>query len=350
VKNVQFYGAVADGATLNNAAFAAAVASGEVIIDTPGIYLLDGVNKPWDINKAGCVVRVTVSGVVFKVKPNNQSRYYICRVSGTDCDCDFGDATFLGDRDSHSWTYDPDGKWHEHGYGIFVSGLRNRVVARYDDANPYGLAKITKCIGDGIGVKGSGHEIAGFDCDGNRRQGLSAFDCSDTKIHNNTFQNTGPYAGVPDPLGLIGPFAGMDVEPDRGNVTNLKVFNNRIANNRKSGFVVWVRSEVLAKIEVEFFGNLVVGNSNGAHLKDAKVRPSTIVAFFHNNTWVNNSAHDIRADQGSIVTVGTPDRAMANIFDDLREREDRWRQGIVSPEIGKYLSAKVNSDGWNQYV
>jgi hypothetical protein len=350
VKNVQFYGAVADGISINNAAFAKAVASGEVLIDTAGVYLLDGVNAPFDVTGTGTKLRVTVPGVVFKCKPNNQSRYYVVRVTGTDCDCDFADAMILGDRDQHAWEYDPDGKWHEHGYGLWVGGLRNKVYGRVDEAHPFGSAVITKCTGDGIGTKGAGHDISGFVCDQNRRQGLSAFDCANVSIHNNTFQNTGPYAGVPDPLGLTNPFAGIDVEPDKGNVSGLKIFNNLIAFNRKSGLTVWVRAEVNTKIDVEIFGNVIRGNTNGINMKDAAVRAPTITANIHNNTFENNSGNGIRADQGSSSVIGHgTDKSKANIFDALRERTDIFRVGKISPEVATYLGARATV-GWNAYV
>lgn len=359
VKNVQFYGAVADGKTINNAALARAVASGEVIFDKPGVYLLDGVNAPFDVNKAGCKLRVKCSGVILKIRQNNQSRSYVVRVTGADCDVDFADAQIIGDRDQHSWTYDPDGKWHEHGYGLWVSGARCVVYSSTGLPSDYATrgatargCRISNCTGDGIGVaKGQGIVIYGFIADGNRRQGCSAFDCVDGDVHHNTFRATGPLPGVPDPLGLPGPFAGMDIEPDRGSVKGLRIHHNVFELNRGSGLTIWVRKAVLSSIEADIYENTFAGNTNNLWAKDEANRAHTITINLRNNISANAKNHDFRIDQGVIATIGTADKTKANVFDDINgDRVDRLRQGVVSPEIGRYLNAKVNADGWNEYI
>lgn len=338
IPTVQSFGAIADGKTLNNAAFARAAASKNMLIDMPGTYLLDGVNW-FNILQSGVTLNVTASGVVFRIRPNNKGRSYVIRISGNDNDLNFGDAQIYGDRDQHLWVAQKGDVWQEHGYGIFVGGARNRVRGLWDDANPFGKSLITNCTGDGIGVAGPGHIIEGFVSDRNRRQGCSAFECKDGLIQHCSFTNTGPYAGMPDPLGLENPFAGLDIEPDEGmgDVTGLRIMHNLIKGNRKSGLVGWIRAEVTSRLEFEAAFNVIQANSNGVHLKDARLtRVDTIVANLHDNLFVDQRNTDVRAENGAKVLLTN------NTFDRIGDRADRPDiDGLLSPEMQRLGNAKL---------
>lgn len=339
IPNLQSYGAkVNDPSFMNNAAMTKAAATKSMIFTEPGVYWLDGVSY-FNLTQSGVEFDVQVPGVEFRIRPNNRGRYYVIRISGTDNLIRFQHPVKIyGDRPNHQWRVESGDKWQEHGYGIFCGGSRNTILSPWDEANPFGTSLVTDCIGDGLGLAGAGHVIEGIVADRNRRQGLSAFDCADGLIQHCSFTNTGPVPGQADPLGLANPFAGIDLEPDRGNVRNLRILNNLIAFNRKSGLVGWVRSEVSAILELEAANNVIQGNSNGVHMRDARgTRKDTVIGNLHDNLFVDQRNTDIRAEDGAKVT------AYNNTFDRVGERTDRTRAGVIGPEMQKLGIATFNA-------
>jgi len=339
VKNVQFYGAKGDGVTDDTDAFNAAAATGSLIVDVPGTYLLDGVKRV-SILQDRTVMRVnqTPGAVRFAEKANAAPKTRIFNVNGSDCDLDLGGAYLIGDRDMHRFTA---GSTHEWGYCFFLGGARNKLYGN-------GLGMFTKATGDGLGVSGPDHEVFGLVLDGNRRQGCSAFNAPRLNFHDNICRNTGNN-GLPDPAGLIGPFCGFDCEPDGGDCLDLFIHNNTFGPNNRSGAIAWINSRAAKatpnmKLSGRFEDNTFIGNSNGTWMcKEVAGSTPAITFTFLRNRFVNNKATDIKCDQGSAVTIGDATAANANIFDDFLERPDALKKGLFSPEMQVLRGAKVTA-------
>jgi hypothetical protein len=344
VKDVKYYGAKGDGKTNDTAAIQKAIDStpvGEVLIVPAGDYLVDAV-KRLSVNKNGAKIRFD-DGAIMRAIPNNQDRYYVLDVNASDCDIDVGAAQFIGDRKAHTYTA---GATHEHGYCIGLKGARNKL-----HGNEKGL--ITGATGDGLAVSGPDHEVYGLVLDGNRRQGCSAFNASRLKFHHNKCRNTGNN-GQPDPAGLIGPFCGFDIEPDRGDCLEVEIHDNVFGPNNRSGAIAWINGRAAKetpnmKLSGKFYDNEFTGNSNGAWLCHEVAGFPNISFEFMRNRFVNNKNHDIRVDQGVVATIGDATVANVNVFDDFNERVDRDRSGVVSPEVGVYAGGTATV-GLNRYI
>lgn len=343
VKDVRWYGAKGDGKTNDTAAFQAAADSGELIVG-PGDYLIDAV-KTVAITKNGTKAKFD-DAAILRAIPNNQDRYYILRITASDCDIDVGGAQFIGDRDRHTYTV---GKTHEHGYCISCGGSRNKL-----HGNEKG--RITGATGDGLAVVGPDHEIWGLVLDGNRRQGCSAFNAPRLNLHHNVFSNTGNY-GKPDPAGLIGPFCGFDIEPDRGDCLDVNIHHNTFGPNNRSGAIAWINSRAAKEtpkmmLTGKFTDNTFIGNTNGTWLcREVAGTTPTIIFEFMRNRFVNNGATDIKCDQGSSVKIGDTSAANANVFDDFKDYPDAPRTGLITTggAMQRLRGAVVNA-GINQIV
>jgi hypothetical protein len=295
-KTVKDFGAKGDGITDDTAAFQLAVNSGSLIVP-PGDYLIDAVKRV-SVNLNGTVVRME-AGVKLRAKPNASSRYYLLDVNASDCDIDCGGAEFYGDRLKHTFTA---GSWHEHGYGVFVGGARNKVRN----------FSVYECTGDGVGVTGEGHEISGVVCKRNRRNGLSAFRTANLWIHDCEFSETG---FLTDSTGLPGPFAGIDVEPDNGNATGIRIERIKALKNQKAAIALWVRDEVDSQLQVAITDSELGGSPNGIWGCDEAVRAPTIAATILRNKITFTSGAGVKADRGTRFTVGDSDPANANTID-----------------------------------
>lgn len=325
VKDVRYYGAKGDGVTDDTAAFQVAANSGSLIVPD-GVYLIDTVKRV-NVNLDKTVVRMT-AGVTLRAKANNQSRYYLLDVNASDCDIDCGGAEFYGDRLKHTFTA---GSWHEHGYGIFLGGARNKLRN----------VKVYECTGDGIGITGTDHEVSGVECKRNRRNGLSAFRSANLWIHDSEFSETGY---LTDSTGLPGPFAGIDVEPDNGNA-NVKIERVKCFKNQKSGIVMWVRDEVASVLNVAISDCDINGSPNAIWGKDEAVRAATINCSVMRCRLSFGSGAAVKADQGSRFVVGDANLANANTIDSATgTKATAERYGIQTPSGG------VAVRGENTYV
>jgi hypothetical protein len=264
-----------------------------------GEYVIDPV-KQVIVTLDGTVVRMD-AGTVVRAKANSASRSYLLNVQASDCDIDCGGASLFGDRRAHTFTI---GSWHEHGYGIFVSGARNKVRN----------VGVFECPGDGIGITGPDHEIGpNVVCRDNRRNGLSAFRSAGLWIHDSEFSRTG---FLTDSTGLPGPFAGIDVEPDKGVATGIRIERCKFFGNQKAGIALWLRDEVDGgMLSAEIFDNEISGSPNCVWANDEAIRAPTISATILRNKLTFGSGVAIKADQGSRLVVGDANPANANTID-----------------------------------
>jgi hypothetical protein len=247
-----------------------------------GKYLIDP-SKPLTLSVPGSTLVMDANAVLI-AKPNDLTRYYVLKVTADDCVVKGGQ--IVGDRLQHNYT---SGSTHEWGLGVLISGNRCTVT---------GL-KVSGCTGDGIGVTGDNCTI-GPDvvCTGNRRNNLSAYDCNGLQVTGSEFSNAGN-GGAADPAGLIGPFAGIDVEPDRLAITTVTLTNNKILNNAHAGLCAWLRKEVGGSIAITASGNTIAGNANGIH---AKALAGSIQITVNGNTLTNKSC-GCRVESGAALSI-----------------------------------------------
>ena len=247
-----------------------------------GKYLIDP-SKPLTLKAAGSKLEMDINAVLI-AKPNALPRYYVLKVIADDCTVKGGQ--IVGDRAQHNYTA---GSTHEWGLGVSVSGNRCTVT---------GL-RVSGCTGDGIGVTGDdctiGPDVVST---GNRRNNLSAYDCKNLTIRDSEFSNAGN-GGNPDPAGLIGPFAGVDVEPDKLATTNVTLTNNKILDNAHAGLCAWLRKAVGGSISISASGNTIAGNANGIH---AKALAGSIQITANGNTLTNKSCN-CRVEAGATFGI-----------------------------------------------
>jgi len=277
-KTVADYGVKGDGLTDDTAALQAALDAGVRLIPD-GKYLIDATKSLFV--RSGTLEMG--ANAVLVAKPNSAPRYYVLRAVGDDITVKGGQ--IVGERWAHTYT---SGSTHEWGCGLQVSGNRITVDG----------ARVSDCTGDGIGVNGAGHVIRNVVSTKNRRQGLSLYNCPDLKIYDSEFSNTGN-AGQPDPAGLIGPFAGIDAEPDKASAVNVYCERVKCVGNR-AGFLAWLRSEVGGSIVATLKDCVLEGNSNGAQ---AKALAGSITVNMSGCSVNKNSGSGCRIEAGATFNI-----------------------------------------------
>jgi parallel beta-helix repeat protein len=140
--------------------------------------------------------------------PSSNTGYGIVRLYGID-NASVTGGSIVGERQAHSGS---GGEW---GMGIDIRGSSNIVISDIT---------VSDCWGDGfyIGKGPNNHQpcrnitLERVTGTGNRRQGLSVVACIGANIFDSKFQNT---AGT-------SPCAGIDVEPDNGDLTDAILIRN----------------------------------------------------------------------------------------------------------------------------
>lgn len=219
------FGARGDGRTDDTRALQRAIdmAEGGGIVDVPaGVYLIDA--KHSLVLRNGVHLRLA-QGAELHAIPNELPRAYVLLIQRVS-DVKVTGGRIVGERDRHMGTT---GEW---GHGIAIYG-GVRVAIRD--------IRIERCWGDGISIGGKKSsktqlnpstdiEIANITCVGNRRQGLSVGRSRRVWVHDSTFTDTG---GTP-------PSAGIDVEPDKGDITKgVRIERCVCKRNRGPGIQVW---------------------------------------------------------------------------------------------------------------
>jgi hypothetical protein len=244
-----------------------------------GAYLIDAV-KGLSVTGA---LKLDPNAVLV-VKPNSAERY---------CVLDVGDGAsveggqIIGDRDTHGYV---PGSTHEHGGGVRLRGKGTKITGTF----------ITKCTGDGLGLIGTDYVVDGVVSTGNRRNNCSVYGNTTGEIRNSEFSNAGN-GGNPDPAGLIGPFAGIDVEPDKLATTSVTLTNNTILNNAHAGLCAWLRQAVGGSITITASGNTITGNANGIHAKALAGKVSITV----NGNALTNKSCNCRVESGAFFDIAS---------------------------------------------
>lgn len=211
--------------------------------------------------------------------PNNSSYYAVLRITNVS-DVKISGGIIKGERNSHTGT---GGEW---GMGIDVRGA-NRVEIKN--------LTVQDCWGDGVYIGGNlctDILVDGITSKNNRRQGLSAVNCSGMIIKNSTFANTNGTS----------PQAGIDLEPNATQkVSDVEIFNCQFTGNKSRGLLMW---GIHGKVSDVTVYNCVMTNSNqGIYLghqvsnisiSDVEISNSSIVGIHLFEGVENVSLTDIK--------------------------------------------------------
>jgi hypothetical protein len=286
--NVVTAKADATGATVSNAGIQAAIdvaQPGQTVKVPAGKYLIDPA-KPIAI-KSG--VSYDLAGAVFQVKPSALSRCYVLYADGA-TDFTITGGEIVGDRLAHDYSGPTTEEWC-HG-GAFYRVQRASIV---------GL-KVSQMPGDGLSINGSDILLDGVVSIQNRRQGLSIAGGASNriKIRNCDFSDTGAFNGQAG----TAPMAGIDIEPDTGNVDDVEITDSRMAGNDSSGLLLWTRSNtptMLSVTNVRAIRCDMRGNPNGINAKSASGKPMDLAVS--QCTLSKNTGSNIRVDANATVKV-----------------------------------------------
>lgn len=241
--NVKDFGAKGDGITDDTTSIQAAFDSlpngGRILIPN-GTYMINAVTGLRPKSKQ----TVSLSRyTTLKVIPNSTDSYRIFNITYVQ-DVTIEGGYLEGDKDNHL------GTTGESGHGIVIGSQAANTVIRD--------IQISKMWGDGIYNGGAyastNTKIYNVICDSNRRQGLSITFADGIVVRDSSFNNTG---------GAL-PEAGIDIEPNTGNIVRNVVIDNVKCNGNRSGLEVFgaaARPKQVTVINSEFTNNRDYGIS-----------------------------------------------------------------------------------------
>ena len=243
--DVRRFGARGDGGHDDTLAFQRAVDATPAggVLDVPaGSYVIDPVRS---VRVHSRMHLRLARGARLVAKPNAAPRGYVLLVERAS-DVRISGGRIVGERHAHL------GRGGEWGHGIMVRGASRVAIANMH---------VSDCWGDGIsigaGKLGGGRalpssdiEIMGVTCTGNRRQGLTIGRSRRVRVRDCVFSNTGGTA----------PQAGIDVEPDAGDVArDVRIERCVVRGNRGPGIQVWKRTVDIAIVDCTIEGNRNAG-------------------------------------------------------------------------------------------
>ncbi len=225
--DVRAYGARGDGKHDDTRAFQAAINAlpqgGGTVEVPPGDYLIDplvGVQLRSRMHLA------MSAGTRLLAKPNAAERAYVLNAHRVE-HVEISGGRIIGERGAHRGTT---GEW---GHGIMIRASTGVTV--HD-------MHISHCWGDGISIGGAkvgagsvpsrDVVIERVQCVGNRRQGLTIGRSRQVRVYDSAFLDTG---------GTL-PGAGIDIEPDDGDIAKDVVIARCVASgNQGPGIVLYKR-------------------------------------------------------------------------------------------------------------
>lgn len=264
--SVREHGAIGDGKHDETDAFQSAVDAlpdeGGTLNVPAGTYLIDPMRS---IRLRSRMHLSLAADATLQAVPNAAPRAYVLLGERIQ-DLEISGGRIIGERDAHLGAA---GEW---GHGIRLRGCQ-RVTVRD--------MRISRCWGDGISAGGfvSGGKwsqpgrdlvLAGVQCEGNRRQGLTLGSHRGVHVSNCRFDGNGGTA----------PGAGIDIEPDADVARDVVIENCQMNGNRGAGIQLYKRCVavtvknctiernrgpgilVLAALDSSFVGNQV--RDNGA--------------------------------------------------------------------------------------
>ena len=220
------------------------------ILDVPaGSYLIDPVRS---VRLRSRMHLRLARGARLVAKPNAAPRGYVLLVERAS-DVRISGGGIVGERHAHL------GRTGEWGHGIMVRGASRVSIAnmRISDCWGDGISIGASKLGGGRALPSSDITITGVTCTGNRRQGLTIGRSRRVRVRACEFSDTGGTA----------PQAGIDIEPDAGDVArDVRIERCVVRGNRGPGIQVWKRTHEVAIVDCTIEDNrnagvLAVGTS-----------------------------------------------------------------------------------------
>lgn len=244
----------------------------------------------------------------------------------------------VGDRMAKAYTAGSTNEW---GYGV-------QVLEGASIENVY--AEL--CTGDGFGILGRGVTVTNCHADRNRRQGLSGFDCDGLRIVGGSYTNTGTVTvdGVTDLGAANGPWAGIDIEPDRKTGqpapnANVLIQGARITGNRGAGVLGYLRAEVGGALNITVDDCEIHSNMDGVR---GEAVAGLVTMLVTRNDLALHKGAAVRANSGSKITVASGANT-ANTIAGMTSRTPFTMVGIVTPYDLKAYGSGVIVAGQNNY-
>jgi nitrous oxidase accessory protein NosD len=219
-----------------------AVPGGGVLDLPPGSYLVDPVRS---LRLHSRMHLRLARGARLVAKPNAAPRGYVLLVERAS-DVRISGGRIVGERHAHL------GRSGEWGHGIMVRGASRVSISsmRISDCWGDGISIGASKLGGGRALPSSDIDIAGVACIGNRRQGLTIGRSRRVRVRDCEFSGTGGTA----------PQAGIDVEPDAGDVAqDVRIERCVVRGNRGPGIQVWKRTRDIAIVDCTIEGNRNAG-------------------------------------------------------------------------------------------
>jgi polygalacturonase len=284
------YNAKGDGLTDDTAAIQAAinaVPAGGTVYIPDGTYMIEAVNA--HLNLKSNMTLSLASAAILKALPWAGPGSGVVRVYNL-TDVSIIGGIIDGNKDHHTPPIPCDwrvcGQW---GMGIDV----------YDSTNLYIEGVIAmNCFGDGFYFGGSANanpvskniRVYKVTADLNRRQGLTITSVDGMTIDHSLFKNTDG----------TNPMAGIDMEPDPGNVVkNVSVTNSVFINNSGAGLMLWAGPDNQVVNNITVTGNTMSNNTPNYGIWMLNVQDTVV----HNNVMQGNLSA-IRLEAGTTrVTI-----------------------------------------------
>ncbi len=296
--NVRDAGASGDGKTDDTAAVQSAIdrvsGTGGTVIIPGGVYVIDAVTGL----KLGSHMTLRLDAqAVLKAMPNNKPQFSIIHVTNVSDVVVIG-GTLQGDRAEHLGTA---GEW---GMGLWLQQAERVSIESVTSTDNWG---------DGFYITGDSKAIhfCSVVADNNRRQGMSIVWADGLDVTDSIFANT---LGTP-------PQAGIDVEPNKGEVVrNVVIRNSTFERNRGVGIAIGssVGGEISGvviegnDIHANDAGGIGIYNTTGSRITRNTLRGNKGDAIWLRNDSRQNivsenrlSLHDRIRDDGGNVVRGT---------------------------------------------
>lgn len=264
VINVKNFGAIGDGKADDTKALQKALdsvlpAGGKVIIPK-GTYMIDALRG---IQLKSNTKLFLDSESYLKAIPNSSGSYSIVRITDAENIAMVG-GNLVGERHEHAGTT---GEW---GMGLSIRKSRNVTIKNVTATDNWG---------DGFYISNQSENIVfcSVTADGNRRQGMSIISGNHIFVYDSIFKNTGGAK----------PEAGIDIEPNQGDIArNIVISNSKFINNAGAGIASYVapgnKKASISDVLIE--KNMVANNKSGGSLAFNSTNVRVIENLFIKNT------------------------------------------------------------------
>lgn len=284
-----------------------------VVYVPAGLYLID----PFlSVNLRSGTIIILHPDAILTAKPNPLPRYDIIKGENASNIQIIG-GNVIGDRFAHDYS---SGGTHEHGMGLRLRRCSNVVVRDL---------VLQDCTGDGISASGEDLSFRKVSCLRNRRQGLSLYSGRNYEVIGGSYSNTGDFTNGGMLFAGAKPKSGIDIEPDAGDVYDVRIDGVEFSKNQTAGLLVWSRTVAASEIRNVRVTNCgFSNNANGINASSPSGRAVEVDAT--RNRFYRNTGSAVRSETDALVVVGNGDPADANNIVGMTTREAFTKEGIAT--------------------